>query len=390
MVQILPKVQGFGEKLGASIGGGFSKGFGQASEFAMKMKMEDAKLKRRMELIDKARNSSKGSPGMEESPTSELASPSYEELSERFLKIVPEIEEQEGRELTPKDLDNIWSQMSQVQESQPQQQQQEQRRQQQDPFAEAEAMAEIGEHDLARVASDKAKSAQKSQQFAHSSTQKYADELRESAANAEEIKFASGVMRNVLRSGKTGPTAQNMAYAYLTDIKSPMAGMFQSKEAGKFNVAMKTLASGFKKIMGAKPTEREFFWYENILPGLLKAAPTNEAILDYFEHLADLDIKSQEIADKIVEGNGGMRPIDLDSKVRKQMKPFLNEAINEGYSLSGEFEAEPKKGKSKSPEKTIFTDLPPANRTNQGKILTNEDTGEKFKSNGKEWVPLNG
>lgn len=227
----------------------------------------------------------------------------------------------------------------------------------------------------------------KEKRFAHSSTSKYATELEQSAKNAEEIKFATSTIRNAIRSGKTGLTAQNMAYSYLSDAQSPIAGAFQSKEAGKFNVAMKTLASGFKKIMGAKPTEREFFWYENILPGLLKSAPTNEAILDYFDHLADMDIEAQNIHDEIVKENGGYRPIDIDSQVRKRMKPILNQAINEGYALSGEFDSQEKVAKGK--EKTVYTEMPPA-KSNKGKILTNEDDGKRYKSDGNEWVPLNG
>lgn len=263
------------------------------------------------------------------------------------------------------------------------------------PYETALAIAAAGHPEIAKAFLEgpkaeerKVEAIQKEKQFAHKETEKFANETVDSSKNAEEIKFASNVVRNAIRSGKTGATAQNMAYAYLSDAKSPLAGMFQSKEAGKFNVAMKTLASGFKKIMGSKPTEREFFWYENILPGLLKGAPTNEAILDYFDHLADLDIKTQEIADRIVSENGGYRPIDIGERVRKEMKPYLNEAINEGYALSGEFETSNKKGDKKESQKTIFTDRPPA-KSNKGAVLTNEDTGERFKSDGNEWVPIN-
>lgn len=385
MVLVLPKAKGFGEQLGEALGGAAN----QASQLFAQKIMDKSKDEKQSAAFKKLT-------GVD---LSGLSPEAKQEFVKQFAKTQAQealISKMFGSQKQPSTASQLQSGGEELSSS--------------DISGEAKEGFDIGDLNseeriklsminptLARQATEEEKlkdkrktEEQKKIEFGHKETKKYGEEIQSAAANANEIKFATGVIRNAIRSGKTGASAQNLAYAYLSDSKSPIAGLFQSKEAGQFNVAMKTLASGFKKIMGAKPTEREFFWYENILPGLLKAAPTNEAILDYFDHLADLDIKSQEVYDEIIDKNSGYRPIDIDKKVRDQMKPFLNEAINEGYALSGEFESSPKSGKGKAAEKTTFTEMPPANPSNKGKILTDHDSGQRFRSDGKEWIPLNG
>lgn len=377
MAQILQRAPSFAEEFASNIGGGLSKGIEKGAAQALAMQLEKGKQKAKYQGKLDFYNELK----KQNSTAENLMGSSPKEKEAQFLEIAQKLESS-GVELNPQMLDQLWGEMDKIAP----QNQNNQQPSLQDVENDEMALTMV-DPAFGRQKTEQRKIRTKEKEFGHKSTEKYATELAASSKNAEEIKFATNVMRNAIRSGKTGPTAQNLAYSYLSDIKSPFAGIFQSKEAGQYNVGMKTLASGFKKIMGAKPTEREFFWYENILPGLLKQASTNEAILDYFDTLADLDIKAQEISDRIVEGNGGYRPQDLDVQIRKEMKPFLNQTINEGYALSGEFEKP--KGKKAAAARTIFTNKPVASKSNKGKILTDEDTGERFESNGKEWVPLN-
>lgn len=332
MVQILGGGQTFGEQIGA--------GIGRAGEMFAQMGMEKYKQKKE---------------------------------SERFKEMFGKKEKKERQEGEEKkeDQENAQEDESAYENLTPEQK----------AYA-----AEKFPH-AARQMQEEEKSREKKKQFAHTSTEKYSAKLMEGAEQADEIKFATNVMRNAIRSGKTGATAQNLAYAYLNDIKSPLAGIFQSKEGGQFNVGMKTLAGGFKQLMGQKPTEREFFWYENILPGLLKNASTNEAILDYFDVLADMKLKSREAYDRIISENKGYRPIDIDKKIRDEMKPYFNQIINEGYALAGEFEAPI--GKEKAQTGVVYTEKPTASRANQGKYLIDHETGQKYFSDGKEWIPIN-
>jgi len=172
-------------------------------------------------------------------------------------------------------------------------------------------------------------------QFGHKETTKYAENIAEDADQARNILHANKGLREAIKKGKTGLSARNAMYKYLVSQKSPFAGLFQDKDTQAVINSQKALSGGFKKLFGSKPTEREFFWYENILPDLFKSGEVNESIADYYDEIAQIMLKSQSIMDEIVKKNGGYRPIDIDSQVREKMKPELDKLVNNGEKLSG-------------------------------------------------------
>lgn len=175
---------------------------------------------------------------------------------------------------------------------------------------------------------------QQKRQFEHTATKEYAKGLSEAANQAREMKIAITEAKKSLKKGKTGLKPRNIIFKYLSSKRSPLAGFFQDKDTQSIVNAQKTMAGGLKNIFGARPTEREFFWYENILPDLLKSPEVNEVSMNYFEKVADLNLKAQELSDEIVKKNGGYRPIDLEEKVREQLRPEIDKLMNEGYNLT--------------------------------------------------------
>jgi hypothetical protein len=172
-------------------------------------------------------------------------------------------------------------------------------------------------------------------QFAHKETADYGKNLATNFDSAQEVKHAVNDLRGALKKGATGAKARNFAFKYLSSKKNPIAGLFQNEDTQAVINAQKVFASGFKQIFGSKPTEREFFWYENILPDLLKSGEVNEKVADYFERSADLIIQAQAAYDDIVKKNKGFRPIDIDVQVREKLKPKADKLIEEGEKLSG-------------------------------------------------------
>lgn len=53
MVNILPKVPGFGERFGAALGGGLSQGMSKGTDFAMKMALEQEKSRNKQKALQK-------------------------------------------------------------------------------------------------------------------------------------------------------------------------------------------------------------------------------------------------------------------------------------------------------------------------------------------------
>jgi len=188
------------------------------------------------------------------------------------------------------------------------------------------------EQDLAQK---KKELSQKEREFEHKETSDYAKNLAENYSNAQEIKSATKEGRKAVRNKATGISPRNVMFKYLSDKKSPYAGLFQTKDTQAIISSTKALSGGFKKLFGGRPTEREFFWYENILPDLLKSGEVNEQIFDYFDRSADLMLKAQDEYDKIVKKNKGYRPIDIDVQVRDKLKPEIDKLISEGEQLSG-------------------------------------------------------
>lgn len=186
-----------------------------------------------------------------------------------------------------------------------------------------------------RLQFDQIKEEQHRREYAHTATADYAKDLREKSAQAEDVLFAIDNIRGALKKGATGAKALNIGHAILKDRKNPLASLFVSEDMQVIKSGTKALAGGFRNLFGSKPTQSEFFWYEDILPDLLKSQRANEAGLKYFEKVASTHDKMQKISDEITAENGGYRPIDLDARVRERMKREIQNQIKEGFKLAG-------------------------------------------------------
>jgi len=184
------------------------------------------------------------------------------------------------------------------------------------------------------TAPQKQKFEQDIKEFEHKESAPFYNKISEDAKAAKEVKEAIQLQRDAIASGKTGATVQNLIHTYLKEKENPLANIFQGKNQAEFILGNKVLASGFKGIFGSKPTEREFFWYETVLPNLLKSAETNTGILDYFEKVADFQIKVLDTYDDIVRARGGYRPLNVDTEIRDRMKNEFDQLIQEGNQLT--------------------------------------------------------
>ena len=170
-------------------------------------------------------------------------------------------------------------------------------------------------------------------EFAHKETFDYAKGIRDNADKGREIITAADQIEDALKKGASGGNARNIAYSYLKKKQSPLADLFLTEDMQQLISNTKTLAGGFTGLFGKQPTQKEFFWYETILPGILKDVLTNKKSTEYFKKFANLAVKSQDIYDDVVKENRGYRPIDIDLKVRERLKPFTDKLIKEGEEL---------------------------------------------------------
>jgi len=172
-------------------------------------------------------------------------------------------------------------------------------------------------------------------QWAHTQTSKFGEQISDSSERAKELIDATNQIEEALAKGTTGKKARNLAVAYLTKRQSPFASLFITPDMQKILSGAKVLlGGGLKEIVGARPTEREFFWINTILPDILKDLATNEESIRYFKYIAKYNLKRQEVYDEIINENEGYRPLNIQAEVNKRLKPDLDKLIDEGYKIS--------------------------------------------------------
>lgn len=374
MVQILPPKTNLGSQLGQALGQGLAGGFQRGSEVGLQQHYQNLQnqqqSQQRMASAGHLANQLFG-PGESQQKNSLISALSNLDPADQIKGVQKLAEAQILNQY-------LSSQQSGAQGGSPASGGQ--------PSSQSTPIPAIGAlAPLAQQQQEQIKQAQKEREFGHTKTEKFSEKLAADATQGEEMKYGIRLIRDAMKSGRTGPTARNLAQKYLEGAKSPLADLFASPASGKINVGIKTLAGGFKQIMGSKPTEREFFWYENILPSLVKNIETNEAIVDYFDKVSDFSLKAQEESDQIIKENGGYRPIDLDVRVREKMRPLFNNLISEGMGLLGESESPSPKKEASSP--TVFTEFPDA-KSYKGRILRDPDSGKRYQSDGINWIEV--
>jgi hypothetical protein len=179
------------------------------------------------------------------------------------------------------------------------------------------------------------KQSQSEKQFAHAQTADFAKEIRETAEKGKEVVTAANEIKRISKKGVTGLNARNAIFTALKKRNNPFADAFASEDIQTIQANTKSLMGGtLKEIVGARPTASEFFWLENIVPNILKDAPTNEASANYFLKLGKQAERRGEIFDEIVKENKGFRPIDIETQVRDRMREENENLIEEGYKIA--------------------------------------------------------
>jgi hypothetical protein len=375
MVQVLPGIESFGERMGKNLGGGLNQGIEALLQDAMKRKKlqetyaQKLGLQQRKEAHDFAKI--------------EKQENLKNKLKKEFLvdkmnligsllgdeEMIPKTEETKSTPLSGEEIPT------------------ERKKEAFEPLNISDKkIAEItaldpstgnalrGLKDTAlREQQSQKKMTQNERHFAHTQTSDYAKDLRENAKKSEEV--ISGVReirKRIQKEGSVGPNARNLAFTYFQSKESPFANLFQTEDTQAIMSATKSLAGGsFKDLFGGRGTQREFFWFTNILPDILKDAATNEASLKYFEKIALTNLKRKEIADKIITKNGGFRPIDLETRVSKKMQKEMDKLVTEGEKIY---------------ETKLLEDAPDPSK-NEGRTIVDE-LGNRFISTGSKWEKL--
>jgi hypothetical protein len=131
--------------------------------------------------------------------------------------------------------------------------------------------------------------------------------------------------------------------------------------------------SGAKDTFGARVTNFDLQSYMKRLPSLLNTADGRRRVLRDLRIMNDLNKRHAEGVLNIVEREGGPGQTSISKAERlykKENKEYLDEKRQEFIN----------------PSKTQFSTLPDA-KNYSGRTVIDEETGERFKSNGTQWEP---
>jgi hypothetical protein len=152
----------------------------------------------------------------------------------------------------------------------------------------------------------------------------------------------------------------------------PTAAALLSPEAQESVKLIADNLSGAKDTFGARVTNFDLQAYMKRLPTLLNSTEGRRRVLRDLRLMNKLNTEHEKGVLEIIEKEGGPGKISLSQAERRYRK----ENAQEIKSIKEEFIRPEKKSFSDRPDPKIY----------QGRIIEDEETGEKFRSNGNEWV----
>lgn len=360
MVQILPEVPGFGKQFAQNLGKGFSTGL----DFTAQMMQERHKQNQRKKLIE-------GIEGGQSSPQfkEQLGG---EQSEQQFLEALPQIEQHLGRELTPKDIDQLWSQAQQLQEHKQGQTRPE------DSFEKAKKSALADEGELARIYTAKGKEESKQRFQEKKEMEPKIEALQSKVNNLESEAMDFGRLNELFAPENDDDYPPSWAVGLFMkngELNENILGNLSTNA----QEAVKLIANrvtGLKDTFGSQITGFEVRKFMERLPSLLNSAEGRRRVL------RDLDIgneinqlHAQGVLD-IIDRYGGAGEISMSKaesifkkENAKQLKELRQEYIN--------------------PESGSFSELTPGTaRRNRDREVIDPETGQKFRSDGSNWIPV--
>lgn len=319
----------------------------------LKSKADEQKQAKRMQQILELRGKFNSGMGNQLAPGLGQTMPQQDAIKNQFLQALPIMEQIKGSELTPEEADHIWEGMQAMQgqgDGQFSQQQQMGGQQEADPYELAELYAMLGEKDLSRLETEKAKTGQKLKAQGRSEAFTLAKPILEKVepllSDVRAKESALDYMEDALSSGKLGAASLD-ALAELTGIEA-----LRSPEGARFKTASKEFFLGNLSRVGAKGLNQMM---ERVVmemsPLIGRKTEANLSVLEVLKAENDVARREAELIPEIAHSyreKHGQYPEDLSSRVDKELRPYAQqrqkEALSKIEKIQAQFEPKNKQG----------------------------------------------
>jgi hypothetical protein len=127
------------------------------------------------------------------------------------------------------------------------------------------------------------------------------------------------VMKQKLQSGNLDPTNfKNLIRKAFENTR--WKDFFLNPDQATFQAAALDTYEGMKDIFGTRLSDADLDQASGKVPSIDKTPQANEAIINFHEFKDRMKLEKLKIADEIIDENGGFRPIDFTSQVRKRIE----------------------------------------------------------------------
>ena len=204
-------------------------------------------------------------------------------------------------------------------------------------------------------------------------TKTYRDELDKAASNTREDYEGLKAQKSLVESGKLmGPKS-----AFLLDLvgnylnfDENMKTAFKNGETQVFEKLNVPYFRSLKDSYGSRPTQWDAQQFQKGFASIYQTKAGKEVILENMMNKAEIKIQEQKIKDAIIRRNGGIPPLDLRSQVDEQLQPFRDQQY---------------KKLQKTTSDILTKQYAPKQIADKGTMVTSDDNGVTFISNGKNW-----
>lgn len=153
----------------------------------------------------------------------------------------------------------------------------------------------------------------------HESYAKADAEIDKGAKQSRGQIHAFDRMRKDIETGKLDPkNFTNLLRKSLENTR--WKEFFLNPEQAEFQAAALESYEGMKDMFGVRLSDSDLELASGKVPSLDKSEQANLAVLDFLEFKARMKEAEAQIADEIKDENGGYRPIDYTSQIRKRMQ----------------------------------------------------------------------
>lgn len=164
-------------------------------------------------------------------------------------------------------------------------------------------------------------------------TQDFIKDIEEQARSASTATQVADEFINLAKSGEISPSnLRNFAASKFGDnlpfLYSPATAQAKFLE--------KLQAAGLKDIF-PRPSEKEFFFINSAQAQLGKTDAANVAVAELQKKFAQIPIRAADFTQEVIKDNGGVPPRNLTAEVRKKMDAYRKDLVDQSASIAFEY-----------------------------------------------------